>query len=276
MDVWRITVAALRRWYVFLPLLALTAFVALRVGDAAPTHYEVSTTAILVPGPVPTEASGPYGSRSDTTQVISIVLDGTAARGELEARGLNPEYEVDSRDRSALLNITVLGETEQEGLATSEAVLDLAREELAQRQAEAGVPQGAQIGVQVLQTPFLSDVIAEGKLRNMAIVGIVGASLSLLLAVLCDDLVGLFKRGLRRWRVRHDAAPGTGTTASPTPQRGLTEEVPEPTPSAPTPSSTAEHSSPPSTAARRAPSLNGTRPSDLAQVGPGSDDDSHV
>lgn len=221
MDVWRITVAALRRWYIFLPLLALTGFGAVTAGQGVDPQYEVTATTILVPGPVVSDIENPYGTLYDTNQVLSIVLGATPARQTIEAQGLNPEYEAsprssgtDFRDRSSVMNVTVLSDSQQESLATSDAVIELARQELAQRQGAAGIPADAQIGLQVLQAPVVSDVVSEGKTRIMSIVGIVGASFSLLVAVLFDDLVGLLKRWLHHWRGRKGSTRAETAPAS--------------------------------------------------------------
>src|SRR5699024_8631264 len=76
------------------------------------------------------------------------------------------------------------------------------------------------IGLQILQTPSVSDVVTDGKMRNMAIVGIVGAALSLLVAVLFDDIVGLLRRWGRRRRERRvgtdEASEGSASEADPT------------------------------------------------------------
>lgn len=209
MDVWRITVAVLRRWYVFLPLLVLTGFGALRVGDGVHPEYEVTATAVLVPGTEVSDVEGPYGNRNDTTQVLTIVLDGPASREAVAEQGLTPDYEVSTRDRTSIINLTVLSDSSPVSLGTAEAVLELARQELKERQDAAGVPSAAQVGLQVLQAPSVTDVVAEGRTRNMAIVGLVGAALSLVVALLFDDLVTLLKRGLQRRGERRVTKPGT-------------------------------------------------------------------
>lgn len=223
MDVWQITVAALRRWYILLPLLALTAFAALRVGEGVHPQYEASATAIIVPGPVASEIESPYGNRNETTQVIAIVLGATEARDAIAAQGLNPDYSVQVASRSNVLDVNVLSDSESVSLATGDAVLERARQELVQRQDEAGIPANAQYGLQVLQPPTITDVVAEGKLRNMAVVGIVGAAFALLVAVLFDDLMGLGKRWLRRMRARRAADRTTGVVASLPDEPGETE-----------------------------------------------------
>lgn len=206
MDVWQITVAALRRWYVLLPLLVLTAFGALRVGEGVHPQYEANATTILVPGPAASEFDSPYGGRTDTNQVLSIVLTSAASRESIEAQGLSPDYEVRIRDRSSFLGVTVLADSPEESLETAEAVIELGRQELKQRQDDVGMPTAAQYEIQVLEPPAISEVVEEGKMRNMAIVGILGAALSLLIAVLFDDLMGLLRRALRRRRDRKGAA----------------------------------------------------------------------
>lgn len=198
MDVWAITMAALRRWYVFLPLLALTVGAALWVGSRAPEHYQVSSTVVLVPGAETTEIENPYGGISETAHVLEIVLDASGVRELIEERGLSADYVVDSRSQSRIVDLVVTGDTADLSLGTTDALLDLMGQELVARQEAVGIPEDAQVVVQVLQEPTVTDVIADGRLRNMAVVGIVGAALSLLIAVLFDDILGL----ARRWRRR--------------------------------------------------------------------------
>lgn len=206
LDVWRITVAALRRWYVLLPLLALTAFGAYTVGEGVAPQYEVRATAILVPGSTSAEVENPYGSLDTTATVLEIVLDDAATRDLLDAQGYQRDFEFGARSRTRIMDLTVLSDSPERSLSTGEAVLALASEELAQRQESAGIRGTAQVGMQVLQAPSLGDVVAEGKMRNMAVVGIVGAALSLLVAVLFDDIIGFLKAWRRRRRERKRSA----------------------------------------------------------------------
>lgn len=208
MDVWRITVAALRRWYILLPLLALTGLATFAVGDGVRPQYQVTATVMLVPGTTQTEIANPYSISEQTTTAISIVLNNSESRGQIAERGLNSEYETTARARTTILDFSVLAATPEVGLETGQAVFDLAQQELAERQGAVGIPTSAQVGVQILQPPAVSDVVEEGKLRNMAIVGILGAAISLLVAVLFDDLVGLIRRAIRRRRERRAATVG--------------------------------------------------------------------
>ncbi|WEV76930.1 hypothetical protein O9K63_10015 [Janibacter cremeus] len=241
MDVWRITVAVVRRWYVFLPLLALTLLAALQVGAATPTQHQVSATAILVAGDASSEEqTSAYGGRSATAEVLVVVLDAPEVREAIEAEGLVRDYEVRAEDDLSIIDFVALGDTRAEGLATVTAVVDLARQELAERQTAADIPPGDRLEMQVLQPPHVAEVVAEGKLRNMAIVGVLGAALSLLAAILFDDIVGLLKHWKRHPRRRAttgkddvDAVPNSpdsGDEATTDPRdgsRGRTESGPD-------------------------------------------------
>lgn len=202
MDVWRITVAVLRRWYVFLPLLVVSGLSAYAVGEGVQPEYEATATAILVPGTEESETDNPYGNIESTSNVLSIVLDSPRVRDAIEAQGMNPDFEIETRSRSSIIDVTVLSDTQSESIATTAEVLEVAQRELSQRQDAAGLPTDTQIGMEVLRAPALTEVVTDGKMRNMAIVGVVGAALSLLIAILFDDLVGIVKRWMHRRRAR--------------------------------------------------------------------------
>lgn len=196
MDVWAMTVAVLRRWYVFLPLLAMTVLAALWAGGRVTEESVVTATVVLVPGAESSEIENPYGGIGETAQVLEIVLDSRVAHEGLEAQGLSPDYVVDARSQSRIMDLSVTAPAPEVSLATAEELLAMARKELSVRQEEVGIPEAAQVGVEVLRAPAVTDVVADGRLRNMAVVGILGGALSLVAAVLLDDVVGL----ARRWR----------------------------------------------------------------------------
>lgn len=212
MDVWLITVAVVRRWYVTFPMLALTVLAAFVVGRGVNPLHQVSSTAVLVPGPEASQFDNPYGSMDQVSQVLTVVLEDARTRTALEDRGLEPGYEVAQRSRSRILDITVSNEDPNVSLATAEAVLDRLREELLARQKGAGIPAEAQVGLEVLSPPAVIDVVTQGKTRNMVIVMVIGTALTVLTAVLLDDVVGLLRRQQAR---RREEARKTGRRRPP-------------------------------------------------------------
>src|SRR5690625_7098112 len=94
LDVWRITVATLRRWYIFLPLLALTLAAVHVVGQGVEPEYEVRATALITPGRAPAEVPNPYGGSTQASAAVAIVLTSVEMRSHVEAQGLLPTYEI--------------------------------------------------------------------------------------------------------------------------------------------------------------------------------------
>ncbi|MCM3660806.1 hypothetical protein M3148_07320 [Georgenia satyanarayanai] len=205
MDVWRITVAALRRWYIFLPLLALTAGAVQVVGAGVAPEYEVAGTALITPGSAPAPVPNPYGGEQQATAAVAIVLNSAEMRARAQAEGLLASYEVAGQSRSTIMTVTVRGAHFDKAAATADYVFGLAVEELEARQSGAGIPPAAQYGLDVLAAPSLLGVAYDGKLQVQAVTGLLGASAALVVAVLFDDIVGLVRRRRARRRPRAGA-----------------------------------------------------------------------
>ncbi|GAB3022563.1 hypothetical protein GCM10011376_28070 [Nocardioides flavus (ex Wang et al. 2016)] len=224
MDVWGITLATLRRWYVFLPLVGLTVVVAMSVGRGMEPEYEVTGAAMLVPGPGSVEEEeswvpNPLGSMESANVVLGIVVGGPEARSSIEAAGLDPDYELEPGSRSALMDVTVRADSPEVGISTGNAVFDMVADELEERQRVAGLPGYARYRLQVLQPPYVEAAVTDGKLRNMAVIGVLGTALSLVTAVFLDDLVGLARRRRRSTR-RAAVAPSSPAAETPQPATG--------------------------------------------------------
>ena len=60
MDVWGITLATLRRWYVCLPIVAVAVAMALLAGRSASPEYDATGTVMLTPPRVGSEIANPF------------------------------------------------------------------------------------------------------------------------------------------------------------------------------------------------------------------------
>ncbi|WP_324649598.1 hypothetical protein [Georgenia sp. H159] len=209
MDVWRITVATLRRWYIFLPLLALTAGAVYAAGAGVQPEYEVSGSALITPGRTQSPVPNPYGGEQQASSAVAIVLNSTDVRTRVQEEGLVPDYEVSGQSRSTILSVTVRGESSDQAVATAQHVFELAVEELQDRQTNAGMPPSTQYGLDILAAPSLTNVVYDGKMQVQAVVGLLGASLAVLVAVLFDDIVGLYRRRRARRLAKQDDLEAT-------------------------------------------------------------------
>lgn len=211
-DVWRITLAALRRWYVLVPLLGLTALVAVNVGNSVRPEYQATTTFMYVEGPQESERPNPFGSLVGANEIVSIVLNSVETKRALAAAGYTAAYEIQFGSRSSITGISTRADSVENAEGTGSALIEAASGDLVTRQGEAGIPEAAQVTLQVLEPPTVVAAVQNGKLRIQAIIGVIGAAIALLAAVLFDDIVGLVKRTRFRRRPARRAGAGAELT----------------------------------------------------------------
>lgn len=199
------------------------------VGDRVQPEYQATSTIMYVEGPAETELPNPYGSLPGANQVASIVLNSIETRTALAAAGHEAAYEVAAESRSSITYLSMRSTDAEDAVATGTALIEAAQRELTARQEAAGIPENARVGLQVLEQPTIVAAVQEGKLRIQAVVGVVGGGIALLVAVLFDDIIGLWKRarakGSRRSQKRargtDKARPVPSTT--PDPSHGATD-----------------------------------------------------
>jgi hypothetical protein len=205
MDVWSLTRAALRRWYVLLPALLITALLTSSAGNSAAPEYETTGAALMVPPAVAADVVNPYSSSSGP-EVLRTIVSGSAVRGRLAAQGLESGYELTITSRTPIFNITVRSEDRQRALGTGAAVIEALRQELTSAQADFGVPPSAMATVQVIDAPDTVTSVGSGAVRIKAVVALLGVIGSVALAVTFDDLLLLVRRRRQSFRAGRASA----------------------------------------------------------------------
>ena len=201
MDVWSLTRAALRRWYVLLPALLVTALLTAGAGSSIAPEYETTGAALLVPPAVAEGPANPYAASSGP-EVLRTIVSGSAVRSKLAAQGLEAGYDLSVTSRTPIFNITVRSDGQQKALGTGAAVVEALRQELINAQAGFGVPPAAMASVQVIDAPDTAAEVGSGAVRVKAVVGLLGVVGSLALAVTFDDLLLLLRKRRQSFRVR--------------------------------------------------------------------------
>jgi hypothetical protein len=192
-DVWSLTVAALRRWYVFLPALLVTAVLTMSAGSSIAPEYETTGAALLVPPGVASEKVNPYAASSGP-EVLRTIVNGSAVRGRFAAQGLEPGYEITVTTRTPIYQIRVRSGDRQRTVGTASAVIEALRQELAKGQREFGIPPEAMVTVQIIDAPDSVVEVGTGTLPIKALVALLGLSASVALAVTYDDIRNLIRR----------------------------------------------------------------------------------
>lgn len=208
MDVWGLTVAAFRRWYVLIPLLLLSLAAAFLIGARSQSEYEVSGAVMLV---VPAEnpyPSNPYAADS-AVQILGIKASSSSTRRAFAAQGLSSQYEIVYDDDTPVMTFTVTGDNEETALRTGERLVAHLTTTLAQSQADYGIPRRSRVKVTTVDAPDVVNPAEGGTLRVTAMLALVGVVFSFAVAVVVDAILA------RRSALAEDGTGTVGAVTSP-------------------------------------------------------------
>lgn len=153
MDVIEIARTVLRRWYVVLPVLLVTAGLAYTIFSTAESEYETTGSFLLTDASLAGASSGGGGPLSLSPQVIAEIAQGDEVRLAVVDAGGTADYEVVTGTEEGLLRIQAVGDAEQATVLTVHLVIEEIDRLIAERQEAAGVPEGRRGTVEVLASP---------------------------------------------------------------------------------------------------------------------------
>lgn len=176
----------LRRWYLFVPILAITAALVALGSSSIPNTYRASADFVLLPAtttPDPDEAPlNPLlatGNYDDLLAVLVAVLDHGSTRAVLESEGASPNWAIERAFDGPVLTVRAEAGTEQKALTTVQLVLDATEEQLATLQAETDVEQSAAVAMRVLVQDDEASALYGSKMRLLAALGALGVGIGL-------------------------------------------------------------------------------------------------
>jgi hypothetical protein len=206
-DVWGLTVAALRRWYILLPLLAISLVAAIALGSRAQSEYEVTGSVMLVAPPQ--ENPNPFAD-DYASEILGIGLASSSTREDMANQGLSDAYELAYDRGSPIISMRVVAPTEALALQTADELVARLDRTLSSAQTERGIPRSTRVALDVVDAPDVAEPVVTGRLRLTAVIALAGGILSVACAVLADVIL------LRR-RDRRQAALATEQTSQPKP-----------------------------------------------------------
>jgi hypothetical protein len=214
-DVWGITLATLRRWYVLLPVLALSVLMALAAGHSASPEYEATGTALLTPARSTAPIANPFVNAEGANNALVIILNGPETRAKLDKRGVDATVTVVATSRTPIFTVRSDASSEPGAIAAVDAVIEIASDELKTRQLSAGVKPEFLIGLQTLAKPSITAIDNNTAIRVQAVILVLGTVLGIVLAVFFDDMVGLLRRRRARRRAARATADASPADAKP-------------------------------------------------------------
>ncbi|GAB2457956.1 hypothetical protein HD599_003458 [Conyzicola lurida] len=206
--------ASLRRWYVIVVGVLLTAGATYLVYDASEPTYEISGTAVLLPGSstVPDGGNGflYLGGLNPALEVLMRSVNSDATSSEI--LGDDPgvtgyTVERDSDASGPILLVTATSDTQSGARSILRAVLDTLPVRLAALQNDVAVPDAARMSVLDLAVDEKPTALTNDRTRGVLGVAAGGLVATFLLTALVDGLVLSIARRRRQRRERLAAAP---------------------------------------------------------------------
>ncbi len=199
MDLWDLTKVLFRRWYVALPLLVLTASVAIFIGQAVKPDYSAAGHLQMIP-PTAADSQANTGNRNPWVdlgvdalgQAAIVKVTNQSVVDQLVGEGLTDSFTISPVE--AILAIEAVASTPQVATATVRRVMELIEEDVAAEQAPYRLPAGKAFTTQPLDDGSNVKVVTSKVKRGIAAAA--GASLLLTIAgTLAVD--ALFRRRQR-------------------------------------------------------------------------------
>ncbi|HEV7657195.1 MAG TPA: hypothetical protein VGP36_21040 [Mycobacteriales bacterium] len=187
----------MRRWYVVLPMLVLTAVAQVLLVVAIPAQYQVKASVVLVQnGPVNSAANpnapvNPYVASYSLPALGSLLSQKLLAPEtvlKVQAAGLPGKYEVlPSIDQTGSIAFSAEDVSAENARKRVDLLISTASAQLATWQS--GVPERGQVSARVLSPPSPPIPQNGSRIRAMLVVLVLGVGASIYLAFLVEGLV---------------------------------------------------------------------------------------
>jgi hypothetical protein len=190
---WRVL---LRRWYIVLVGLSLTAMLGVAVTVVVPAKYQATSSVLFLPPQSDTVAQGgnPFlalGGLETVAGVVARTVSDSTVQDRVKAAGGTGEYTVapDATAGGPVLLITVEARTPAAALKTLAVVLRQLPQTLAALQTTSGVPQSSLIRSKEITRDPVAKTVLKPLMRAMIAAVAFGLGLTVLGAALIDSLI---------------------------------------------------------------------------------------
>jgi hypothetical protein len=201
LDLWSTLRVLLKRWYLTIPLIALSAIVTVAVVGTKPADYKANASLLLL-----TPSGGganPYaqfgGSLSAAAEVLATSMNSSTSKLDLQHQGVKSDWNLALEGGDApLLTVETTAPTSDEATGSAKIIVETAKQRLASLQSEAGAPTNQLITLSIVDAPDGADA-EYGKTVKA------GAALFLVLLVASCAIVFAFEALSRRRAARKEA-----------------------------------------------------------------------
>jgi hypothetical protein len=226
----------LKRWWLTLPLFALTLIGVASAAVVLPWSYEAKADMVFLASSYQAKQAGgnPWlvfdGSLTVTAEVVGRELMDDQTMAAIRNQGLTSTYLIGVAPNSAgpVLDVDVKGNDSADTAATLNALMKLIPQKLDQIQAEHGVAAPARIRLNVVSASPHPDLKSTSKVRTLAVLAF-GGLVATVAVPLFVESISARRTGGRRSEPQPRPGSGQGRGAPPARERRRTAPRPEET-----------------------------------------------
>lgn len=197
-DVWGAIRVLVRRFYVTVPLMALTLLLGYSFTHKVAPEYHATGSFVLMgptaPAPpknAPPPPVNPYVPMGTNTVATTLQLDATSntAHNTVASAGNTSNYTVAGVGKTAIQQVTATSKNAQQALSTVAQVMTMMRDDLINRQSHYTKDPTQQITAQMVANPQLQSPDTKTRIRAEVIAMVSAVILSIILVLVIDALL---------------------------------------------------------------------------------------
>jgi hypothetical protein len=206
-DVWGAIRVLVRRFYITVPLAAITLLLAFMFTHRIAPEYHATGSFVLMgptaqPAPknVPPPPINPYAQMGTNTVATTLQIDvnTNATKTAIMDAGNTNDYTVGGVGKTAILQVTATSKNAHQALSTVAQVMTMMRNDLVNRQSRYTKDPTQQITAQVIASPQLQSPDSTTKIRAEVIAMGAAVILTIILVLVIDSMM---VSGERRHRI---------------------------------------------------------------------------
>lgn len=208
MDLWETLRIVARRWTVSLPLAILAVVAVVAIPDDVGQEYTSEASLVFIPpnvtliedadGSPVLDPQNPFlrqsGAVAAMAQLVQLSVIGSDVRALVQADGLRSDYIVEVDRSSPIMRVEVTAGSPAVATGSVDYVVELIRQDLAERQDQVEAPDSERIAIQVISPTSPAQASTGAAMRLRLVVLVIG----ILLAV----GAALFVEGAANWAAR--------------------------------------------------------------------------
>ncbi len=215
MDLLSLLRILVRRWMIFIPMLALTVACAYALSSSVKPDYEATAVVLLI-GTGNPSATGENNPLEDlrplniTAQALAIIMSDESVRQDLSDQGFDANYQVSVETDTPILALSARTGVRSSAIASRDALVDLLQTSLEAQQRNIGAPSARFITAQTISSSPGARPIHAARDRTLFGVLALGLAASVAAAVSIDQL--LAQRSASRSQSKDKRSPSADGT----------------------------------------------------------------